>query len=407
MNRFAVLFLAFLAFLAAGLPAQDDQTEKRYPPLPLEVFVSQRIKNRWTPPLPEGVKLLDVDAKELLDTIEDRNLVYLETDYVRIVSTVPPQRVTLETWPRILETIKILTPIYPQLKRKYPILKGKVLVHFFGVHLHRMMVDAWKVFGSDMGTYEQYFRDYKHGPFMRQKDKFEIYIFGNRKEYDRFSDRFTGRCYRDGLRHRAPVTDVLTFLLPPPPGGVRNLNHWVAILVHNWSHNVLMSEIKRSDAIPVWLDVGFAHWFERREGDYNTYCYDENSEIPRFANDDWRPKIRALFTAGKVPEFVEFFNKTNLAEFDGEEHAICFALMDYIIRERVTGMRPFCDIQREKPGSLQDHFREAWGESPMMFYEKFRAWVKENYSKKGLPALREPPRVLGGDPDRVRKKAKK
>ncbi|MBN2491037.1 MAG: hypothetical protein JXQ29_09320 [Planctomycetes bacterium] len=394
MKRLAALVVALLA--APGWAQEADAPPpKRYPPPPIDsILLAKRVGSGFRPALPEGFKLLDFEAPEVLATIEARELVYAETDYFRLVSTVPPQKVAPETWPRIRETLQMLAPRYPQLKRGFPVLQGELLAHFFAVHMHRAMVDAWKTFGSDMGTYEQYLRDYKHGPYMRQKNKFEIYLFGNREAYLRFSDRFTGRLYRDGVRHRAPVTDVLVVLLPPPPGGARDLNGWVATVIHNWIHNVLMSEIKNSYVIPIWLDVGFAHWFERREGPHDCFCFDESGAPPRFASGDWLPRIHNLITTAKVPEFADFFDKTTLAQFDGVEHAISYSLVDYLIRERVAGLKPFCDIRREKPGTQREHFQEAWDESPSLFFEKWRAWAREHYTKKGRLALKDPPAVL-------------
>jgi hypothetical protein len=395
-KRLVYLFTALLAASVCG-PAQEGEKPpgKRYPPLPVDkIFLAKRVGRSFRPALPQDFKLLDFEGPEVLDTIQARELVYAETDYFRLISTVPPQKVTPETWPRIRETIALLSARYPKLKRGYPVLRGEVLAHFFSVHMHRAMVDAWKIFGSDMGTYEQYLRDYKHGPYMRQPNKFEIYLFGNREAYLEFSDHFTGRRYRDGVRHRAPVTDVLVVLLPPPPGGNKDFNAWVATVIHNWIHNVLMSEIKNSYVIPWWLDVGFAHWFERREGPHDSFCFDESGDPPRFTSGDWLPKIRNLIVTGKAPEFAEFFDKKTLAEFSGEEHAICYSLADYIIRKRVEGVKPFCDILREKPGSRREHFQEAWGESPSLFYEKWRAWAKETYTKKGRVVLNDPPAVL-------------
>lgn len=400
-----VLLSLPLFLLVVGLAAQDEKPAepeapaKRYPPLPLNVHISRRVGKTWKPPLPQGFKLLDFDGPEMLATIEAKDLIYLETGYLRLISTVPPQKVTPKTWARIKQTLAILAPVYPQFRKKYPLVKGEALAHYFALHMHRTMVDCWKILGSDMDTYEQYLRDYKHGPYMRQPNKFEIYLFGKQKDYLKFADAYTGRAYRDGVRHRAPVSDVLALLLPPPPGGAKDFHGWTATVIHNWSHNVLMSEIKNSFVIPVWLDVGFAHWFERREGDYNTYCFDESGDPPRFASGDWLPKIRTMVATGRAPELEEFFNKTTLSEFTGDEHGICYGMVDYLIRERVQGLKPFCYIRRETKGNQRKHFREAWGESPTMFYERARVWIKENYGKKKRAALREPPAVLkSGDP---------
>ena len=388
----ALLLTAF----ATMSPAQEKEEDKpaRYPPPPYKAFISHIVGKKWKPPLPEGEKLLDFDIEEVLETLKGRKVVYVETEYMKVISTIPPLKVTPYTRPRIRESMKMLSGTYPRFKGKYPVITREQVPHLFAFHMHRMMVAAWKIFRSDLSTYARYLRDYKHGPYMRQKNKFEIYLFGKRADYLKFSDRFTGRKYSDGVRHRAPVSDVLTILLPPSPSGVKSIDGWVSIIIHNWAHNVLMSEIKNSYVIPTWLDIGFAHWMERRENDLNTYCFDETGDPPRFASGDWLPKIRTMVLMGKAPDFADFFLVKTLAEMDGDRHAICYAILDYLIRERPEGFKPFCYIRREKPGTLREHFQEAWGESPEMFYERLLEWIKENYSKKGRIALKEPPRVL-------------
>jgi len=398
------ILAACLAVLASGVIsgviAQEEAKSpvKRYPKLPYKAFISKAVGKTgtlWKPALPQGQKLLDFDLVEVLETLRERKVVYVETDYLKIVSTVPPLKVTPTTRPRIKESMKMLSATYPPFKGKYPVITREQVPHLFAFHCHRMMVDAWKIFGSDMSTYEQYFRDYKHGPYMRQKGKFEIYLFARKKTYFTFADRFTGRCYTDGLRHRAPVTDVLALLLPPSPsGGVKSIDGWTSVIIHNFAHNVLMSEIKNSYVIPTWLDIGFAHWMERREGDYNTYCFDETGDPPQFTQGDWMTKIRMMVVAGRAPDFAEFFLCKNLAEVDGTIHGICYGLADYIIRERVEGIKPFCYIRRESKGTLRQHFRQVWQESPETFWERCLEWIKVNYTKKGRLALKEPPRVL-------------
>lgn len=399
--------IAVLALLAVSLSAEvqekkDEKAGPRYPPPPIKkIFLATRGKKGWKPAIPSGFKLLDWDGHDVLDAAPTKNAVFVETDYFRILSTLPPQKLNPYTWPRIRETVAMLAPIYPQLRKKYPILKGKVLAHFIAVHMHRVMVDCWKVFGSDLDTYAQYFKDYKHGPYMRQKDKFESYFFGKRADYLNFADKFTGRGDTDGIRHRPPVTDVLVVLLPPPPGGAKNLNSWVATIVHNWVHNFLMSEIKNSWAIPIWLDVGFAHWFERREGPHDSYCFYESANRPRFTSGDWPPKIRTVLVSGESPDFAEFFDKKSLSDFSGVEHGICYGLLDYIIRERVKCMKPYCTVLRDAHragtlGQTRKHFRTAFGETPSTFFEKWREWAMENYSKAGRVAILGDPPVLGG-----------
>ena len=387
----------FIALSAAAQPP-EPKGDGKYPNPPInDVFIAKRKGKLWRPALPRGAKLLDHDGEKVLNALPGK-AVYVETGYLKLISTVPPLKIIPKTYPRIREGVDALAKKYPKLKKKYASLNRVQVAHFFALHLERAMTEAWRAFGTTMQTYEEYLRNYKHGPYMRQPNKFEVFLFSSQSQYLKFADQFTGRNYAQGQRVRSPVSDAVAFLIPPPPGGSKNFNKWVNMAVNNWAHNILMSEVKNSYTLPVWLDIGFAHWMEQREGfDMSTYSFGEGGKKSRFVNGDWRIGVRPLATS-RAPSLDTFMDKQTLGEFDGDEHGICFSLVDYMIREHRKGFGAFCRLRREKGKQPQrEAFREAFGKSPSVFFEMWKEWVKANYNKAGYAAMPKARELLLSD----------
>ena len=77
--------LAFLFAVAATPLAADD-----YPAPALKPLIVKKTKGGWK--LPEGTMIIGMDAGVILEAI-GKKAVFVETEYIRLVSTVPPVKV--------------------------------------------------------------------------------------------------------------------------------------------------------------------------------------------------------------------------------------------------------------------------------------------------------------------------
>ena len=389
------LGLVLAALLLVPARAQDE------PSPPLEPFIARSSKKGWKPSLLEKATLLDLDATAVLDALHDQG-VYVETGYFKLVSTIPSVKVPPTVYPRVRESLDALAATYPNLKRRMPVLDRAQFAHLIAFHLERVMVESWRLFGTSRQTYEDYLKSHKLGPYMRQKGKFEVFLFTSESRYNRFADQFTGRQSMLGQRYRGPVTDALSFLTSPPPGGARSLNKWINLAVNNQAHNLLISEVRNSYRIPLWLDIGFAHWMEQREGfETNTYTFGEAGIKAQFANGDWRPALRKLVATARTPSLDDFFLDQTLGNYTGKMRGVCFGLVDYMIREHRDGFRAFCRGLRETEHGTREVFRESFHLSPSVFFDRWEDWARTNYAPAGLKKLsRDPLR----EPDGTSKK---
>jgi len=153
-----------------------------------------------------------------------------------------------------------------------------------------------------------------------------------------------------------------------------------------------MSEVRNSYRVPTWLDVGFAHWMEQREGfEWNTYTFDEGGGKVSFAHGDWRPAIRSMIATGRDPSIDTFLDEQTLTNYSGSMRGVCFGLVDYMIREHLDGFRAFVRLLRETDKGLREVFREAFGMSPSLFFERWREWARTHYTPNGLKELPRDP----------------
>jgi len=383
-----VLLLTVLLFLglAAALPADD------YPAPALKAFISKQGNSGWRPKLPEEATLLGLDAAAVLDAIRGKG-VYVETEYIRLVSTVPSLKASTKTYPRVRQSLDTLVATYPKFKSRYPVLSRVQFAHLIAFHLERVMAESWRLFGTTCKTYVDYKNSHKLGPIMRQRGKFEVFLFSSSSEYNRFADQFTGRQSMLGQRYRSPSSDALSFLVSPPSGGARALNKWVNLTVNNFAHNILMSEIRNSYRVPMWLDIGFAHWMEQREGfETNTYTFGEAGKKVRFANGDWRPPLRSLVAAGKVIPFDDFFQEQSLGNYSGTMRGLTYGVVDFMIRKNRDGFREFVRLLRDKDSlDLRAAFSQAFRAPPSIFYERWMHWARTKYTAIGLKSLSRDP----------------
>ncbi len=379
--------ILLLLALAAALPAQV------FPETALKPFISRHVKKGWRPPIPEGKTLLGLDAASVLEAIRGR-CTYVETEYVRLVCTVSGMKAPGGgMYPRVRESLDMLSAVYPKFKVKSPILSRTQFAHFIAFHLERVMAESWRMFGTTKQTYLDYLKSHKTGPYMRQNGKFEAYLFASDSKCQKFADQFTGRTSMLGQRYRSPATDTLSFLVSPPSGGAKSINRWVNLTVNQMAHNLLMSEVRNSYRIPMWLDIGFAHWMEQREGfEINTYTFGEAGKKTMFVNGDWRPELRSMAATDKVLEFDTFYYEQSIDNYNGDMRGISFGIVDYMIRKHIDGFRAFCRILREKENAeVRSVFQEAFKIPPSTFFELWKDWAKENYTPQGMKELPRDP----------------
>ncbi len=374
MRRLLAISVAVIAISTAPAAQMGPDGKKgkpgRFDAYPTKPYCSVCLRKKKIDGPARSGRLMERDAQIVLDDIGSKRLVYIETEDFKLVSTIPGCRLSPSTAPRLLEELPKLRERFPRVKGKYPKLDGHQFAHLLALHMHRCKLEFWEIFGTRASSYSGY---------MNRKAKHEIYLFGRQRDYDRFTDRFTGKAANGGQEIILRNDDAIGFARPPPDRG--GPNTWNNAVIHMWAHLLLECQIRNGFNMPSWLDAGFAHWFERREStETNTYCFSESRNVGEFRGSSWRSRVRRLVLTNRAPNFAEFSEIRDLSSLGGIEHGISFSLVDYILAEHRVGLRKFLrELGRAKQLQHNATFKRAFGRSVPAFFEEWKAWVKKAY----------------------------
>ena len=380
-TRVRRVWLALAAVLATvWLPATHAQDKPQKPKRP-SPFTEYPIKPYCTECLKRGLiegperplRLMEFDGKDVLEAIKSRHVICLETEDFKLVSTVRGFKFNANTSDRLALELPLLRQRFPRLKGKMPRLNRHQVAHLFALHMHRVKLEFWELFKTRASSYTG---------IMNRKNKHEIYLFDNQRDYDLFTDQFTGLQAGGGQEIILPTDDAVGFVRPPPPRA--GLNTWNNVVIHMWVHLLLECQVRNAYNRPAWLDAGFAHLWEQRESpDYNTYCYTESRETGNFGNGPWRPRVRRLVATGKDVNLSEYCQQKEMSSLSNLEHGLSFSQVDYILQHKQDGLRTFVRLLGN-PGHVDQHaiFREAFHTSVPRFHEEWREWVLKTYPKR-------------------------
>jgi len=371
-RRLVAVLAVALGVIAPAAEAQGKR-QGRFTEYPIKPYCTECLKRKLIEEPKRKIRLMQFEGEDVLEHIESRHVIYLEHDDFKLVSTVPGMKFNPNTSPRLSLELKMLRERFPRLKGKMPKLNRHQVAHLFALHMHRVKLEFWDMFDARASSYMG---------IMNRTNKHEIYLFGKQRDYDRFTDRFTGVEAKGGQEIILHQDNAVGFIRPPPPRA--GLNTWNNTVTHMWVHLLLECQVKNAYNRPAWLDAGFAHWWERREHpSYNTYCYTESREVGHFGSGKWRTRIRRLVASGEAPDLAEYCEIKELSSLGNVQHGLSFGLVDYIIQHKLPALREF--VRRlGAPDHVDQHatFRAAFGMSFTAFDEEWRAWVRKTYPKQ-------------------------
>lgn len=371
-----LLVLPILVAAHVSVAAQGGKKDKEPGPrerYPIKPYCSVCLKKKMIEGPERKLRLMEFEGDKVLEHVQSKRLVYIETEYFKLVSSIPGYRPGPKTSKRLMEEMPLLKKRFPKLKGKYPKLNSHHVAHLLALHMHRNKLDFWEMFGTNASSYTGY---------MHQNNKHEIYLFGKQKEYDAFTDRFTGVRAEAGQEIVLRSDRAIGFVRPPPPRP--SLNTWNNTVTHMWSHLLFESHIRNGYNMPCWLDAGLAHWFERRESDgFNTYCYSESKQVGMFGNSKWRPKVRKMVTTGKAVPFADFADIKQISSMTDDHHGLAFSIVDYMLQHKRKELQQFTrllqSMDRVRHAAV---FKQAFGRGVSLIDEEWREWVKKTYPRR-------------------------
>ncbi len=128
-----------------------------------------------------------------------------------------------------------------------------------------------------------------------------------------------------------------------------------------------------------WLDVGLAHWFERRyEGRTITYCIREQDTTQRWKGIDWERNVYKAVVAERTPSFSNLVTKPSQS-ITPREHQFCWSYVDFLLARDEQGMGKALMLAKTEHAT-RDLLKQSWGLTMLSFEEAWAAWVLENYA---------------------------
>jgi len=351
------------------------------PVLPLMVLLSglagaedlclRCMKEKRIPQREVALRLMERDGKDIFQTVGEE-LHYIETDHFKLVINLPGQNMKLAFDPKVRAEMQLLHVLFPSVSENTTTLSDHHIAHLIANRLKRTWSEVQELLGV---TDADFAAPYIH---LGQKGKYELYLFRNKKNYDVFCDRFTGRAHTFAQEWTNREDDSLAIICYFGAETYSIRDFWNQV-VHSWSHTLLQGYRHFSFKLPAWLHEGFGHTFERKEYDgFNSFCYDEGGRAQFWEGKKWKQRLKKMVASGKVSPFPAYYQKIEVGELLPEEHGQCWSLVSWLIETDPKKFRAFVNLIKARK-TQDEALQQVYGWSVLQLDEAWRAYVLKTY----------------------------
>jgi hypothetical protein len=331
----------------------------------------------------------------LAATLPSAEWIFLETAHLRWASALGPETVELAEKKRVraeLARLKKLLPSVPSDVRKLDPWLRLHLHAMKGEELYARFQSLLQVTDADFPPASDEPRDIAKpfmgaGPFLGEKDKFEVVLHPSRALHRTFTTDLCGVSVTDSFRWHFKAEHKLLVSIPAEDSDLRKDRWLFPHVAHNLSHAFLCAYKHFSYDPPIWIDEGLAHAIER-EIDPESVTSDgtEGAARERHFPSDWDAAVARLVARKKAATLAELLHAKEFGELDADAHLVAWSKVRFLVEEhpaklaailggvkgqldeagRPTG-RDLTDLQRRL-------FREA-GWTPAAFDEEWSLWA--------------------------------
>ncbi|MDP6849814.1 MAG: hypothetical protein QGH51_09735 [Planctomycetota bacterium] len=276
------------------------------------------------------------DSQKIMDDMV-WSPVWMETQHYRLGGDFPKWKI-----PEVER--KIYRAELTELQKKFPKIKPKTRTLDKWYRLH-MLANRMEIFYSEarasFGCSPLEFLDESKnirrglGPFLGEKDKYEVMVFEETNLYREFMTLNWGLAYVKPQRWNNVDRDCLWFGLSLQQEEIKHDRKLQNIVLHGLSHNLLDGYMHYSFELPVWLTEGYAHWVERtNDPRFTTFCSVEGSLHEGKTLNDWRPEVRKLIKKDEAATFAALIRRASFAEINWEDHLVCWSKLDFLLQTK-------------------------------------------------------------------------
>ncbi|MFQ5843801.1 MAG: hypothetical protein ACE5JG_02315 [Planctomycetota bacterium] len=379
MRPLPVLLALAVAAQAAPKREPPDEVHPRSPTKPLEIVLAP-----WYCPtcLEEGriegerqdVRIMRRPLAEILKMCDVRKgATAIVTPHFKILSLLKSAKVKWDTRFAKADARRLKT-IFPRLKIG---LQGIFLNAHQRAHLYHVRVERLYAHFSALTANTR--------PFLGMEARYQVLLFRDYSQHHALTDQLIGRSNdKAGVQHhdkQKPNFMAFTTADDLVAGGERHFSNHV---MHNVAHNLIDGWGNYYRETWAFIEEGLAHYYERREAPSpNTFCWAEGAAPTLFNKPQWSRTIRNMVLRKKDPPLGLWCEKLRPGELSGVEQGLCWSLMKWMVETdpvRFTRLLEKNQDRKNKP-TAAEAIRHAFGVSPNVLHERWRAWVLQTYGR--------------------------
>jgi hypothetical protein len=227
------------------------------------------------------------------------------------------------------------------------------------------------------------------GPFLGEKDKFEVVLHVSRENHRRFTESFSGVAVNDSFRWHFPGLHKLLVSVPVEDADLKDDRGLWPHVAHNLSHAFLCAYKHFSYDPPVWLDEGLAQALEKEiDPKSRTTEGEEGSLRDTKAPADFAAAATKLVASDKAPRLSVLMGAKDYSELGTDGSVVAWSITRFLLDAHgetfarfLAGVKGQLDSAgnpsgEDLPNLQRSLLRELWGWSPLDLDEAWRAWVR-------------------------------
>lgn len=405
----AVALAAATAALAVGAPAAQNKAKG---PASEEFRQDPYTKNEAAALTAAGYaafhpfRFVDgVTTADIEQTVgDDVQMLWIETAHFRIGSSLPEylvaEREEKERLRGECERLRARIPaIPPKVPRK---LDPWLRAHLYAQRCEELYAEFARIFALDdlrwpTGPGQLVDGVYRgEGPYLGMTDKFTVLLFEKESSYGRVRAKYlNGGGGGASARHLFASSGSMLFAAHVQGSNLEVDTALHCVLVYNLVFNLADGVKYYSHPAPLWFEAGLGHALARRISPKVNYFTEERAYSADDKDQwDWPPRVQARVKNQLWPSAERLMALADVAQIQYVEHMMAWSRVDFLLRERASGLPAFLDgvkgrlaegrapTAEELAAAQARALQQAFGFDAAGFDAVWAEWVLRNYPKK-------------------------
>lgn len=358
-----------------------------------------------------------VSSKDIANTLEFVQILWIETQHFRIGVNLPEWPVPLDppTRAKIRGELEELQKKLPKVNPKARELDPWVRAHLVAQRCEKLYAETQKLFGvtdADFPTDPSKViavpgaRFMGYGPYLGMRDKYLLLVLEKQGSFQQYMKKYLGRDSKHAQRWHFKETGTILSAMPLESNDFP-LKHDTALhcsIAFNISQNLLDGFRGYHYDLPVWIREGFGHWNCRLIDDkWPSFDQNEGALADIKLVTRWDLLCRNLIQNGKVSNFATVAGWRDFGDIKFNDHVAIWSRMDWLMAQNAESPPPtgtqgpatkwqkflfaikgridakWMPDQTDLVGATRDALQAAYGVSTLDFDTKWHAWVKATY----------------------------